>query len=319
MRLTMKKKYSVLVVIIMTSLIYVFSTISLYGDLLADKEQVSAFLKQKKLTEAVKMLQQIQNKYKENLQPVAGLFLQTGNMLRNNDLKTSLSLIDTGLKFGIVPADYKSLYYAIHIKFVDGGMNHAQKGSFLQEMQKRYGNDERIAAQITKKQRFLDFLGQDAPEFTGKGSWNNTGESVTLRGLKGKYVLLDFFAPWCPDCRRSLDAYLSLKERLKDKLEAVMVTRLYGFYADENTKAVRDLSPQEEKNYLDKYIKKKNITIPVFIADTDEIFQAYAASSIPHFVLISPEGRVIQLCMERIHSFFDNVEKIVNSPDRPLP
>jgi thiol-disulfide isomerase/thioredoxin len=279
----------------------------------ATKDLISGYLEQDKLTEALQAIRDVQEQWADQLAPFAAQFLQVGTRLRNSDLSTSLELIDTGLQYSIKPEDYKSLYRAIHIKFVDGGMTHGQLARFLQEMQEQYGTDERIAAQIAQKRKFLDFLGKDAPEITAEGTWVNVAQPLSLKGLRGKYILLDFFAPWCPDCRRSLPGYLELADKLKGKLAAVMITRLYGFYADETTKPLRDIKPVEEKKYLQDYIQRKNITIPVFVGVNEEVYQTFAASAIPHYVLISPEGRVEQLCMEQVHDFFNRVEEIVNS------
>jgi thiol-disulfide isomerase/thioredoxin len=279
----------------------------------ATKDLISGYLEQDKLTEALQAIRDVREQWADQLAPFAAQFLQVGTRLRNSDLSTSLELIDSGLQYTIKPEDYKSLYTAIHIKFVDGEMSHDQLARFLQEMQEQYGTDERIAAQIAQKRKFLDFLGKDAPEITAEGAWVNVEQPLSLNGLRGKYILLDFFAPWCPDCRRSLPGYLELADKLKAKLAAVIITRVYGFYADETTRPLRDIKPAEEKKYLQDYIRRKNITVPVFVGANDEVYRAFAASAIPHYVLISPAGRVEQLCMERVHDFFNRVEEIVNS------
>jgi len=275
------------------------------------KGLIGDLLKQKKNDEALKELQKAVTTYKDNPQDLAGLFLQVGSRYRNSDLKKSLGLIDKGLEFTIDPADYRWLYTAIHIKFVDGGLDREGQNAMLKAMQEKYGSDERIAGQIAKKQSFLAFLGSDAPEIPGTGEWLNIDAPLTMADQKGKYVLLDFSAPWCPDCRRAMPDYLALAGKLKDKMTALVVTRIYGFYADDTGLYKKDIPPEEEKKLVKEYFKKKNVTIPIFIADTEEVYNAFAASAIPHFVLVSPEGKVVLMCMERPYDFFTNVEKLV--------
>ncbi len=271
----------------------------------------ASLIRQNKLADANNVLRDVKEKYKDNLAPFAGLFLRAGVNQRNSDLKTALEFIDVGLGFPFGEDDARDLYYAIHIKFVDGGMDNRQSADFLLKMKELYGANQRIDEQIAKKERFLAFIGTDAPEFIEGGAWVNVKKPVSIKKRHGKYILLDFYAPWCPDCRNGLPRFLALGDKLKGKLETVMVTRLYGFYADENTKAKRGIKPEEELVLLKEYLKMKEIELPVFIADNGEMHDNFAASAIPHYVLISPAGKVEKLCMERTHDFFTQVEEIV--------
>src|SRR6185503_6586623 len=67
------------------------------------------------------------------------------------------------------------------------------------------------------------------------------GECKTIDELKGKVVILDFFAHWCGPCIASLPSMRSLYEDLKPKgLEIIGVTRFYGYYKTQN-RAKRDM------------------------------------------------------------------------------
>ncbi len=279
----------------------------------AYKKLTASLIRQNKLDDANRVLREVKEKYKGGLAPFAGLFLRAGVNQRNSDPATALEFIDVGLGFPIEQEYARSLYYAVHIKFVDGGLDYRQMGEFLLKMKELYGDDQRIDEQIAKKELFLAFIGSDAPDFTADGSWINSGEPLSIKKMKGKYVLLDFFAPWCPDCRNSLPKFLELGEKLKGKMDVIMVTRLYGFYADENTSAKRGIKPEEELELLKEYFKMKEIAIPAFVSNNEETHDNFAASAIPHYVLVSPEGKVVKLCMERVHDFFTEVEELVNN------
>lgn len=278
----------------------------------AYKGLAGSLIRQNNLEEANKVLRKIKELYKDSPALFAGLFLRAGVNQRNEDLATALEFIDYGLGYPMTAEDSRNLYYAIHIKFVDGGMDNQQAAQFLLKMKELYGTDPRIDEQIAKKERFLAFVGSDAPEFVDDGTWVNAQKPLSVKKRNGKYLLLDFFAPWCPDCRNSLPKFMALGEKLKGKLQPVVVTRLYGFYADENTKAKRGIKPEEELRLVTEYLKMKEIDIPVFIANNGEMHDNFAASAIPHYVLVSPEGKVVKLCMERVHDFFTQVEEIVN-------
>lgn len=246
-----------------------------------------------------------------DLAPDAPLLLAAGNRMRDVDLELALEIIDRGLSYPVPESVDDALYTAIHIRFVDGGLGNHERGVFLDRMARDYSDRARIMAQIEKKRGFLKFLGSPAPELDQPGTWVNRDAPLKLKTLPGRYILLDFFAPWCPDCRNSLDGFRELGRKLGDRLETILVTRLYGYYADEKTPAKRGLSPEEELEHLKAYLKRKQIEMPVFVASDEETHNRFNASAIPHYVLIGPDGTVVDLCMERVHGFFRKVESRV--------
>src|SRR5258705_11332908 len=56
-------------------------------------------------------------------------------------------------------------------------------------------------------------VGQPAPEFTVKDS----ERSVALRDLRGKVVVLNFWATWCPPCIEEMPSLVAMQQRLKAK------------------------------------------------------------------------------------------------------
>jgi thiol-disulfide isomerase/thioredoxin len=96
---------------------------------------------------------------------------------------------------------------------------------------------------------------------------------------KGKYVLVDFWASWCPPCRAEMPKVVELYKQYKDKgLEIV------GISLDKTN-----------EDWV-KGIKKLNITWPQ-ISDLkywdSELAAAYGVSSIPHMMLLDKDGKIL--------------------------
>ena len=108
---------------------------------------------------------------------------------------------------------------------------------------------------------------------------DNTDELANYVG-KGKYVLLDFWASWCPDCRKEMPALVELYAACKDKNFEIV-----GYSLDRN------------KDAWIKGIEALNITWPQ-LSDCDfwnsQGAKLYAVQFIPLTILISPEGNIIE-------------------------
>jgi thiol-disulfide isomerase/thioredoxin len=62
-----------------------------------------------------------------------------------------------------------------------------------------------------------------APELTGRGGWLNTAEPLSLRQLRGKIVILDFWTFCCANCLHVLDELRPLEAKYRDVLVVVGV------------------------------------------------------------------------------------------------
>ncbi len=110
----------------------------------------------------------------------------------------------------------------------------------------------------------------------------NAAENITLPQLKslleqnrGKVVMLNFFATWCPPCRVELPELVKLREDYpQDKLMII------GLSVDENAAPV------------ESFIKNAGVNYPVYIAG-QEITDSYNISSVPHNAFFAPDGSLI--------------------------
>jgi peroxiredoxin len=121
------------------------------------------------------------------------------------------------------------------------------------------------------------FVGDEAPDFT----LNDTeGNPLSLSSLKGKIVLIDFWASWCKPCRA----------------ENPNVVKAYDKYHAEGFD-VFSVSLDKDKNRWLAAIKQDNLKWPNHVSDLkawgSEIVPTYGIQSIPFTLLIDREGKII--------------------------
>jgi len=139
----------------------------------------------------------------------------------------------------------------------------------------------------------LDFIGQPAPAIAAE-SWINT-DPLTLSALKGKVVIIDFWAPWCAPCRQVIPTLAQDYNDLKDKgLVVIGFTKLYGRYSDEIQKKGA-VAPDEEKALIKGFIERNGLKYPIAISDLGAEFEKYGVSGIPTMVFIDKAGNIYDI------------------------
>ncbi len=105
------------------------------------------------------------------------------------------------------------------------------------------------------------------------------GRTIQLSALKGKVVLLDFWATWCPPCRQEIPHFKELYTQYHSKgLEVI------GVALDEGGE--KDVAPFAQQN---------QINYPLSATGSQELAQAYGGiRGIPTTFLIDKQGRIAQ-------------------------
>ena len=116
------------------------------------------------------------------------------------------------------------------------------------------------------------------PALPFSGTDVKSGDTISLENYRGKVVLLDFWASWCPPCLESLPAY----ERIRQDLGAE-VFEVIAINVDENT--------QDGLQFLEQ----RPVSYPVLADPTGEIGKPYNVRTLPRAFLIDQEGNTIKI------------------------
>jgi thiol-disulfide isomerase/thioredoxin len=151
---------------------------------------------------------------------------------------------------------------------------------------KAKGWQDDILSRLKRREKHFQMLGLPAPELPEVDRWF-PGETKKLAELRGKVVLLDFWATWCGPCYGAFPALAEWNQKFeKDGLVILGVTRYYG------TAEGAKVTDVEEIEFLQKFKKTHNLAYD-FIVGKDRLNQiAYGAVSLPTTVIIDRKGIV---------------------------
>jgi thiol-disulfide isomerase/thioredoxin len=112
-------------------------------------------------------------------------------------------------------------------------------------------------------------------------------QPVRLADLKGKVVLLDFWATWCGPCRYTIPKINALHRKYKDR--GLVVIGLTEFEGEADGRA---MTRAEETEFLRRFKRKQSIGYGFGVEEGKETARSYGVVSIPTTVLIDRRGRV---------------------------
>jgi thiol-disulfide isomerase/thioredoxin len=102
------------------------------------------------------------------------------------------------------------------------------------------------------------------------------GGTAELSAYKGKVVLLNFWATWCPPCRNEMPSMETLYKRFKARgLEILAVDCAEG------------------KAAVEQFIQNNNYSYPVLLDTSGEVSGLYGIEAIPTTFILNREGKII--------------------------
>lgn len=122
-----------------------------------------------------------------------------------------------------------------------------------------------------------DMKEKKAPLFNLK---NFAGETISLESLRGKVVVLDFWATWCGPCKASFPAMRKLVNQYAEQEDVVFL------FVDVSAKSGGEIAESME------YILDSNYPFEVIVDTENKVAEAYNIRSIPTKIVIDPKGNI---------------------------
>jgi thiol-disulfide isomerase/thioredoxin len=100
------------------------------------------------------------------------------------------------------------------------------------------------------------------------------GKAWTLKRLTGKVVLVNFWATWCPPCRKEMPDLQALHEQFRDQLVVLAIS-------------------DEEADRVEPFIAGRNVTYPILLDPGRKVNELFGVQGIPRSFVYDREEKLV--------------------------
>jgi peroxiredoxin len=112
-----------------------------------------------------------------------------------------------------------------------------------------------------------------APDFT---LTSESGKTYRLADFRGKVVLINFWATWCPPCRREMPSMNRMWQKVKDKGVQVLA-----------------IDVGEDADTIFEFIGSYPVSFPLLMDLDGSVIKQYPVTGLPTSYIVNPQGKVV--------------------------
>ena len=104
------------------------------------------------------------------------------------------------------------------------------------------------------------------------------GETIRLSALRGKVVVLNFWATWCPPCREEVPSMQQLHQVMADSEFVMLAVNI----------------EQDGRETVPVFLEKNPVDFTILFDEAGKVRKAYGVAKYPETFIIDPQGRIVE-------------------------
>ncbi|HAX61944.1 MAG TPA: alkyl hydroperoxide reductase [Elusimicrobia bacterium] len=164
--------------------------------------------------------------------------------------------------------------FAVLFSACKGKMEQREPEKKQEKSETNFDIGKRCATTVVpiEKKKIAEKTWGDAPDFTLP---KIDGGTLTLSDVRGKLIILDFWATWCPPCKAEIPSFVQLQNEYNDKLAII------GVCLDEG-----------DPGNVKKFIEKMQVNYPIVIGNNKVVADYGGIRGIPTTFIIAQNGDI---------------------------